>query len=145
MAKNNFFSDIKDWANTVEKEIAQDTAILTRTVFTMIIDRSPVASGRFMANWHIGPTDVNYSVNTTADWDAKIAELHRVIPLDYFLSHNTAYMVNNVFYAKRVEEDGWGDVGGRMAYAPVAKTFMKIGNGFAPVGQTLGAIAGGIV
>lgn len=145
MARYNFFGGISDWANETQDEVAVESARIATTIFTMIVDRSPVLTGRFVANWLIGPTDANYSVNSTMSWDQKIADIKSTITKDYFKTHDRVYMVNNVNYAKRIEEDGWGDMGGRSAYAPVAGALKKIGNGFAPVGQTMGAIAGGIV
>jgi len=142
---SDFFSDIKLWTEEATTEVAAEVAATTRTIFTMVIDRSPKLTGRFLNNWHVGPTDVNYSVMGVSDWDAKIAEINATITADYFLTHKQAYLVNNVFYADKVEY-GWP--GGRMGYAPVGDTIMKlakIGDGSAPVGQTLGAIMGGIV
>ena len=144
MAKAAFFSEIREWTETTNTDIAKETVQVARTVFTMITDRSPILTGRFVANWHVGPTDVNYSTLGTMSWDQKISEIKAVLSDDYFLKYDKAYFVNNVEYAKRIEEDGWGDVGGRMAYSPVANALKKIGNGFAPVGQTIGAISGGI-
>lgn len=144
MAKNDFFNEISLWAKEANEEVAIETAQVARTIFTMIIDRSPYLTGRFIANWHVGPTDVNYSTMSTMNWDTKIAEINATITSDYFLKYDQAYLVNNVLYSDKVEH-GWP--GGRMGYAPVQGTMEKltrVGNGFAPVGQTIGAIMGGV-
>lgn len=141
MPKNSFFTEIHEWTTRVEKEIAEDTSMVARQVFTMVIDRSPYLTGRFIANWHVGPTDVNYSTMSTMNWDAKIAEINATITADYFLKYDQVYLVNNLSYTTNVEYTGWAKT---IAYAPVAKTLSKIGNGFAPVGQTIGAIMGGV-
>lgn len=141
MARYNFALGISDWAKEANEEVAIETAQVARTIFTMIVDRSPMLTGRFIANWHVGPTDVNYSTMSTMSWDAKIAEINATIPADYFLKHDQVYLVNNLDYTQNVEYTGWAKT---IAYAPVAKTLTKIGNGFAPVGQTIGAIIGGV-
>jgi len=142
MARYNFALGISDWCNETKQEVAVETAQVARTIFTMVVDRSPYSSGKFIANWHVGPTDVNYSTMSTMNWDAKIAEINATITADYFLKYDRVYLVNNLSYTSNVEYTGWAKT---IAYAPVAKTLTKIGNGFAPVGQTLGMIAGGIV
>ena len=141
MAKESFFDDIVKWTEEANEEVATETAATARTIFTMIVDRSPYLTGRFIANWHVGPTDVGYSTMATMDWDAKIAEIKSVVTNDYFLKHDSVYLVNNLTYTQNVEYTGWVNT---VAYAPVQKTITKIGNGFAPVGQTLGAIMGGV-
>ena len=141
MAKNDFFSDIKLWTEDATTEVAAETAQVARTVFAMVVNRSPILTGKFVNNWIVSPTDVNYSVLGTSDWDAKIAEINATITADYFLKHDSVYLVNNLDYTQNVEYTGWSKT---IAYAPVAKTLTKIGNGFAPVGQTIGAIIGGV-
>ena len=138
---NNFFSEISEWSTDTKQEVAQEVSATARLIFTMVVDRSPYSSGKFIANWHVGPTDVNYSTMSTMDWDAKIAEIKSVITNDYFLKHDQVYLVNNLDYTTNVEYTGWAKT---IAYAPVQKTLTKIGNGFAPVGQTIGAIMGGV-
>lgn len=142
MARYNFFGGITDWANETQDEVAVESANIAIQVYTMIVDRSPMLTGRFIANWLVGPTDANYSVNSTMSWDAKIADIKSTITKDYFKTHDRVYMVNNLNYVDNVEYTGWANT---LAYSPVSKTLKKIGNGFAPVGQTMGAIAGGIV
>jgi len=142
MARYNFALGISDWCNETKQEVAASAAQVARTVFTMIVDRSPYLTGRFIGSWIVGPTDANYSSTVKMTWDEKIAEIRNTIPDDYFLKHDKVYLVNNLSYTSNVEYTGWAKT---IAYAPVAKTLTKIGNGFAPVGQTLGMIAGGIV
>lgn len=141
MAKDSFFNDISLWAREANEEVAIETARVARTIFTMIAQRSPVASGRFMANWLIGPTDMNYSTMSVMERPAKIAEINATITADYFTKHDQVWMVNNVTYAQNVEYTGWAKTS---KYAPVANTLAEVGNGFAPVGQTIGAIMGGV-
>lgn len=147
MDKDKFFSEISQWAKDSSTSVVEEMARTTRVIFTMVIDRSPRDTGRFINNWIVSPTDVSYSVIGTSDWDKKIAEMKSIITDDYFTKYNQAYIVNNLFYSDMVEH-GWP--GGRMGYAPVTETIeklnrlAKVGNGFAPVGQTLGAIMGGV-
>jgi len=88
MAKDNFFADISVWAIEAQQEVAAEVAATARIIFTMVVDRSPYSSGKFIANWHVGPTDVNYSTMSTMNWDAKIAEINATITADYFLTHD---------------------------------------------------------
>lgn len=141
MSKNSFFSDISLWAKEANEEVAKETAQVARTIFTMVVNRSPILTGKFVKNWIVSPVDVPYSVVGTSDWDTKIAEINSLITNDYFLKHDRVFLVNNLVYTQNVEYTGWAKT---IAYAPVQKTLTKIGNGFAPVGQTLGAIMGGV-
>lgn len=128
MANRNsyFFNAIKRFAEETPKEVAEETAKVTRGVFNTIIDYSPMDTGRFLGNWQFGPTDVNYSTLEKSTWLAKQAEVNALFTAEYFLKYDKAYMINNVFYAKRVEELGWQKTA---AYAPVGKTLGKFSGG----------------
>lgn len=128
MANRNsyFFDAIKQFAEETPREIAEETAKVTRGIFNTIVDYSPYLTGRFIANWQIGPTDVNFSTMGTDTWLSKQAEINKTITPDYFLTHSAAYMVNNVDYAHNVEYDGWRIT---VAYAPVGKTLGKYSGG----------------
>ena len=123
-----FFDAITRFADETPAEIAEETAKTTRGIFNTIIDYSPMDTGRFLGNWQIGPTDVNYSTLVNSSYLAKQAEVNSTITAQYFLKYDKAYMVNNVAYAKKVEEDGW-----------------QVTAAYAPVGRTLGHFSGGIV
>ena len=131
MAKNSFFDAIKDFTEDVPKEIAKESATITKLIFESILEESPYDSGRFIGNWHIGPTDISYSTLDKTTALIKQTEVLSVITPEYFMKYDKAYMVNNVDYAKRIEEDGWADMGGRGKYAPVGKTLGKFSGGIA--------------
>ena len=130
MANRNsyFFNAIKRFAEETPVEIAAETAKMTRGIFNTVIDYSPILSGRFVGNWQFGPTDVGFSTLDKSTWLAKQAEVNALFTTEYFLKYDKAYMINNVDYAKNVEELGWQKT---VAYAPVGKTLGKFSGGIA--------------
>lgn len=118
----NELKGIAEWASNVQIEIAEESAETVRAIFRSVIKESPYKTGRFLANWHIGNSNVDYSATSTSNHSKKLAEINFEITDDYFLRNTSAFIVNNVSYAKEVEEDGWRKTG---PYAPIAKTLAK--------------------
>lgn len=121
-----FFDAITRFTEEAETEIAEETAKTARGIFNTIIDYSPMDSGRFLGNWQFGPIDINYSTVEKSNYLAKQAEVNNLFTASYFLKYDKAYMVNNVLYAKKVEEDGWQITA---KYAPVARTLGHFSGG----------------
>ena len=116
------FSKISEWASDTQLKIAEETVKVARTVLYNVITESPYSTGRFLGNWQIGPNKNSYSLMTKATHEQKLQEITYTLTDDYFLIHKSIFIVNNVAYAKNVEELGWQRTG---KYAPVAKTLAK--------------------
>lgn len=119
----SFGSEIAEWASTVQQEIYEESAQATRQLFHYVINLSPKKTGRFLANWQIGNSIPYYSISSTSTYEAKNADVESIINNDFFLFNKSAYIINNVDYAKQVEEDGWRLT---QPYAPVAKAISNM-------------------
>jgi len=120
---SKFGADIAEWASDAQIGVATDCARITRELFNWVIQLSPIDTGRFIANWHIGNDAPTHSVLSKSNYTVKQKEVNWTITDDFFLRNASAYIVNNVSYAKQVEEDGWKFTD---AYAPVAKAISKV-------------------
>ena len=102
------------WSIPVEKLVAKaklDIATVVRAatweVFSRVVLRSPVDTGRFRANWNIsyGQPDITTSDNTDAAGSSKSAEIQRAIlslPVG-----GTMYLCNSLPYATVLEYGGY--------------------------------------
>jgi hypothetical protein len=102
------------WSIPVEKLAAKaklDIATVVRAatweVFSRVVLRSPVDTGRFRANWNIsyGQPDITTSDNTDAAGSSKLAEVQKAIlalPVG-----GTVYLCNSLPYAHVLEYGGY--------------------------------------
>lgn len=70
---------------------------------TMMIERSPVDSGRFKSNWQAGLGTTNTETSAAAGSDA---ESRTLAVLEGWRPGQTIFLSNSMPYAKRLEE-GW--------------------------------------
>lgn len=132
MANRNsdFFDAIKRFAEETPQEIAEESAKITRDIFSTVIDYSPVDTGRFVANWQIETEVFNMSVVGTSTKSEKVAEINKKVTKDYFLTNSHIYMYNSVLYAFKVEYNGWNPPTPKhLPYAPIAQTIGKFSGG----------------
>jgi len=116
--KDDFANGIEDWSRDTARWVSKESGKMVRQLFHQVLINSPIESGRFVSNWHVGPTTPSYSVMTIQDYVLKVNEVLTTINDNYFLTTNKAYLVNNVDYAGNVEVFGWLRT---PKYAPVGK------------------------
>ena len=89
-----------------DRMIARTEGRARRTIlnlFTAIIKRSPIATGRFVSNWNITAGLPNYSYTNSTNISRALYELDKVLslPID-----NGLYIANGLPYAELLEYAG---------------------------------------
>ena len=90
----------KDQAELVAKKI-------TIELFSRVIEKSPVDTGRFRANWNcsIGSPDLSTSESTDPSGSGAISKVTSTV-VSYTLNDQSVFLTNNLPYADRLE-NGW--------------------------------------
>lgn len=99
-----------DLSKAIEKAKDQAELVVRKTAFNLfklVIDKSPVDTGRFRGNWNpsIGSPDLSISDVTDKTGASTESRVSAVIA-QYKLSDQSIYLTNNLPYAMRLEE-GW--------------------------------------
>lgn len=75
------------------------TRKVTLDLFTSVVQKSPVDTGRFKANWNVGTTpDLSFNASTNAG--RGLAEAQKAIGIS---SGSVVYLSNGLPYARRLE------------------------------------------
>lgn len=117
----SFSSIISQFASDATIDIVEQSAEIARDVLSATVRYSPVNTGRFVANWHLGTSSSTSPTEMTMSRDSKIGEINSLITNDYFLRNVTIVMSNPLDYAHNVEYDGWRRTG---PYAPRAEALV---------------------
>ena len=90
----------KEQAELVAKKI-------TIELFSRVIEKSPVDTGRFRANWNcsIGSPDLSTSESTDPSGSGAISKVTSTV-VSYTLNDQSVFLTNNLPYAERLE-NGW--------------------------------------
>ncbi len=90
----------KDQAELVAKKI-------TIELFSRVIEKSPVDTGRFRANWNcsISSPDLSTSESTDPSGSGAISKVTSTV-VSYTLNDQSVFLTNNLPYADRLE-NGW--------------------------------------
>lgn len=135
-----FGEDIAAWAAEAQNELGFACAEKTRQLFKAVVMNSPefptarYSTGKFIANWNVGP-NANLSVTeATSNKIAKIADIESTIYDDFFFTHPEAFILNNVDYTDKVEYMGWTITG---PYQPVSHAYQQYWAGEAPVARAI--------
>ena len=114
--------DITAWADSF-KEVVEETqnalcanvAETTKALFKTVVVYSPhkffgsrYSVGQFMANWQVG-SDIASSpiLGIVATPQQKIDEINSKITPEFFKTNKSAFMINCLDYADKVEYEGW--------------------------------------
>ena len=92
----------KDKAELVTRKIALE-------LFSNVILKSPVDTGRFRANWNcsIGSVDKSISAATDKEGSGAIGRVRAEV-MKYTLDGRSIFLANSLPYAERLE-NGWSD------------------------------------
>ena len=90
----------KEQAELVAKKI-------TIELFSRVIEKSPVLTGRFRANWNcsIGSPNLSTSESTDPSGSGAISKVTSTV-VSYTLNDQSVFLTNNLPYAERLE-NGW--------------------------------------
>lgn len=72
-----------------------------------IVQKSPVDTGRFRANWQYGAGQVNFATNSPDDKTGSSSIGKIALGLQGWKRGETIYVTNSLPYAKRLEYDAW--------------------------------------
>ena len=99
---NKAIEKAKDKAELVTRKI-------TLELFSNVILKSPVDTGRFRANWNcsIGSVDKSTSAETDKEGAGSIGRVRAEVT-KYTLDGRSIYLANSLPYAERLE-NGWSD------------------------------------
>ena len=97
-----------DLSKAIEKAKGQTEAVIKKaafSVFQSVIQKSPVDTGRFRANWNIsvGNPDLSTSEATDKTGSASIGKVASGIA-QYKLADGSIFLTNNLPYAMRLED-----------------------------------------
>ncbi|MEG3035894.1 MAG: hypothetical protein RR877_10475 [Aurantimicrobium sp.] len=128
MAKKPF-SFIKEWCSEQQFNVAEKSAKIAREVFLQLSANSPVRTGRYEANWHIGTSVVGKIQTEQKDPSKSVTDsmIKSFISDDYFLRNNSVVMYNTADYHINVEDIGWPRTD---PYAPIRNTLSWAMNKF---------------
>ena len=114
--------DITAWADSfklvveeTQNALCENVAETTKSLFKTIVTYSPhkfygskYSVGQFMANWQVSATLPDYAIyGVTLTPQQKITDIEQTITPQFFKTHESAFMVNCLDYADKVEYEGW--------------------------------------
>lgn len=88
-----------DKADLVVKKVAMDIA-------AQLVNRSPVDTGRFRANWRVGMGAPNMATSTSTDKAGSSTVMAMTGAIDSYTTGQTIWLTNSLPYAQRLE-NGW--------------------------------------
>ncbi len=106
MAKSTFSAVIGKWVK--DKKVQQDQAIrkLALDMFTRIVMRSPVDTGRFRGNWQVSIGGPPSGVLSVEDKSGAVTTTKIASAVSNFQPGQVIWLGNNLPYARRLEY-GW--------------------------------------
>ena len=102
----NFGQQMRRWSEKTERKMNQAVRKISLDVFTNVINMSPVDTGRFKGNWQpaVGNAPAGMIEAVDPSGALVIARVQGVTA--GVTAGDVIYMVNNLPYARRLE-DGW--------------------------------------
>jgi len=101
----SFASQVRSFAVKSEKAVDQTVRAVTFALFSEVIDRSPVDTGRLKGNWQVSIGTPVSGTLTVTDKDGGTTKTRMAGGIGGWGS--VTYMANNLPYANRIEYDGW--------------------------------------
>jgi len=104
MAVNQFSVNWEALAERAKVDI--DTAVKKSTfdLFKAVVERSPVDTGRFRANWNCSQGAPNNDTSAGTDATRGLTEAQKALT---FSAGGIVYFINALPYAQRLEYEGW--------------------------------------
>jgi hypothetical protein len=99
----DFALQIEAWCERAKKRMDATARLVTLEMFTKIIQRSPVRSGRFRANWQVGIDAIPTGLIRVNDVTGELAISKATAAIMKLKAGQKIHLVNNLPYARRLE------------------------------------------
>lgn len=96
---------IAGFAKKAEKAVDQTVRAVTFALFSEVIDRTPVDTGRLKGNWQVSQAVPASGTLTVTDKDGGTTKTKMAGGIGGWGS--VTFLANNLPYAERIEFDGW--------------------------------------
>lgn len=106
MVAETFSLQVERWSNNAKAKADLIVRKLALDMFTRVVLRSPVDTGRFRGNWQVRIGSVPTGVLDKVDKSGNIAISNINSEALSFKAGQVIYLVNNLPYARRLEH-GW--------------------------------------
>lgn len=100
MATTKFSVNVRKWAETAQLSAEQATRAATLEMFTGVVRKSPVDTGRFRANWQIDQRGFNYEKFDPSGQEKIVEITEKVMASEV---GGVISLINNLPYAERLE------------------------------------------
>ena len=100
MATTKFSVNVRKWAETAQLSAEQATRAATLEMFTGVVRKSPVDTGRFRANWQIDQRGFNYEKFDPSGQEKVVEITQKVMASEV---GGVISLINNLPYAERLE------------------------------------------
>lgn len=104
MATHRFSLDWKALADRAKADVDIVVRKATLDMFKAIVERSPVDTGRFRANWNCSQGSPNNATSGDTDQARGFAEAQKALG---YAAGGIVYFVNALPYGTRLEYEGW--------------------------------------
>ena len=92
----------KKWAQVVREDILESSSKACVSLFTKIINTTPIDTGHAAGNWRTGASPPTSEIERNGR-AAAIQEVNSVLSSNYFAANKLVYFYNNVDYAHGLE------------------------------------------
>jgi len=100
-----FSADVARFAVKSEKAVDQTVRAITFALFSEVVQRTPVDTGRLKGNWQVSQGSAATGTLTSTDKDGGTTTAKIAAGMGGWGS--VTYLANNLPYAQRIEFDGW--------------------------------------
>ena len=100
MARRRYSFKVRKWAKAAQLSAEQATRAATLEMFTGVVRKSPVDTGRFRANWQIDQRGFNYEKFDPSGQEKIVEITEKVMASEV---GGVISLINNLPYAERLE------------------------------------------
>lgn len=102
----------EDFAKMMRRAAGREDQLIRASALSLgsaIVQKSPVDTGRFRANWQYGAGQVNFATDSAPDITGSSSIGKISIGLQGWRRGEKIYVTNSLPYAKRLEYDAWSN------------------------------------
>ena len=100
----------QDYAKLLARAAGKEDQLVRASALGLgaaIVEKSPVDTGRFRANWQYGAENINFSTSSPDDKTGATAVGRVAMGLQLWKRGQSIFVTNSLPYAKRLEYDAW--------------------------------------
>lgn len=101
----SFARDVSRFSKRAEKAVDDTVRAVTFALFSEVVQRTPVDTGRLKGNWQVSQGSPVTGTITTTDPDGSTTTARIAAGMGGWGS--VTFLTNNLPYASRIEYDGW--------------------------------------